>query len=123
LGKREPEPSLPCQSGPPARAGRRTAGPKIAEAAANVKQPKAPGTVRRIPGKIFFPSLASGRKTILSICWFENKADATTAWCAIAFFWLRLAHAVVYWLGLPFIRTLVFTLGWIVVVVLFFQVV
>jgi uncharacterized MAPEG superfamily protein len=52
-----------------------------------------------------------------------GKADATTAWCAIAFFWLRLAHAVVYWLGLPFIRTLVFTLGWIVVVVLFFQLV
>jgi uncharacterized MAPEG superfamily protein len=52
-----------------------------------------------------------------------GNADATTAWCAIAFFWLRLAHAVVYWLALPFIRTLVFTLGWIVVVVLFFQVI
>jgi uncharacterized MAPEG superfamily protein len=32
-------------------------------------------------------------------------------------------HAVVYWLGLPYIRTVVFTLGWIVVVVLFLQVV
>jgi uncharacterized MAPEG superfamily protein len=52
-----------------------------------------------------------------------GKADATTAFCAIAFFWLRLAHAVVYWLGLPYIRTVVFTLGWIVVVVLFLQVV
>jgi uncharacterized MAPEG superfamily protein len=52
-----------------------------------------------------------------------GKADATTAFCAIAFFWLRLAHAVVYWLGLPFIRTVLFTLGWIAVVVLFLQVV
>ena len=52
-----------------------------------------------------------------------GKADATTAFCAISFFWLRLVHAVVYWLGLPFIRTVVFTLGWIAVVVLFLQVV
>jgi len=52
-----------------------------------------------------------------------GKADATTAFCAISFFWLRLVHAVVYGLGLPFIRTVVFTLGWIAVVVLFLQVV
>ena len=52
-----------------------------------------------------------------------GKADATTAFCAVAFFWLRLIHAVVYWIGLPYIRTLVFTLGWVAVVVLFFQVV
>ena len=60
---------------------------------------------------------------LILIAHVAGKADAATAWCAIAFFWLRLAHAVVYWLALPFIRTLVFTLGWIVVVVLFFQVV
>ncbi len=52
-----------------------------------------------------------------------GKADATTALCSVAFFWLRLAHAVVYWLGLPYIRTLVFTLGWVTVVVLFLKVV
>ena len=52
-----------------------------------------------------------------------GRADATTAFCAMAFFWLRLAHAIVYWLGLPFIRTIVFTLGWITVVVLFVHVV
>jgi uncharacterized MAPEG superfamily protein len=60
---------------------------------------------------------------LISIAQVAGKADATTAFCAIAFFWLRLAHAVVYWLGLPYIRTVVFTLGWIVVVVLFLQVV
>ncbi len=53
---------------------------------------------------------------------FVDKADATTAFWAMAFFWLRLAHAVVYWLGLPYIRTLVFTLGWIAVVALFVHV-
>ena len=35
----------------------------------------------------------------------------------------RLAHAIVYCLALPFIRTIVFTLGWIAVVVLFVHVV
>jgi len=52
-----------------------------------------------------------------------GKADATTALCSVTFFWLRLAHAVVYWLGLPYIRTLVFTLGWVAIVVLFLKVV
>jgi len=32
----------------------------------------------------------------------------------MAFFWLRLAHAVVYLLGIPYVRTLIFTLGAVV---------
>ena len=48
---------------------------------------------------------------LILIAQVAGKADATTAFCAIAFFWLRLAHAIVYWIGLPYIRTLVFTLG------------
>ena len=52
-----------------------------------------------------------------------GKADRVTAFCAGAYFWLRVAHAIVFWLALPFIRTIVFTLGWIVVVVLFVHVV
>jgi len=51
-----------------------------------------------------------------------GKADGTTAFWAMAFFWLRLAHAVVYWLALPYVRTLIFTLGWIAVVALFLHV-
>jgi uncharacterized MAPEG superfamily protein len=38
------------------------------------------------------------------------------------FFWSRLAHAVVYLLGLPYIRTVVFTAGWVAVVALFWDV-
>ena len=52
-----------------------------------------------------------------------GRADATTAFCAAAFFWLRLVHAIVYCLAVPFIRTIVFTLGWIALVVLFVHVV
>ena len=52
-----------------------------------------------------------------------QKADAMTAFWAICFFWLRLAHAVVYWLAIPFIRTLVFTLGFVAVAGIFWEVI
>jgi uncharacterized MAPEG superfamily protein len=52
-----------------------------------------------------------------------GKADATTAFCAICFFWLRLAHAVVYLLGIPYVRTLVFTLGFVAVAGIFWEVI
>lgn len=42
-----------------------------------------------------------------------GKANAMTAFWATCFFWLRLTHAVVYLLGVPYVRTLVFTLGFI----------
>ncbi len=52
-----------------------------------------------------------------------GKADALTAFWAISYFWLRLAHAVVYLAGWPYIRTLIFTLGWICIVGLFVELV
>jgi uncharacterized MAPEG superfamily protein len=52
-----------------------------------------------------------------------GKANATTAFLATSFFWLRLIHAIVYLFAIPYIRTLVFTLGWVAVVGLFWQVV
>jgi hypothetical protein len=41
----------------------------------------------------------------------------------MAFFWLRVAHAVVYWLALPFVRTIIFTLGFVCVAAIFWQVI
>jgi uncharacterized MAPEG superfamily protein len=52
-----------------------------------------------------------------------GKADGMTAFWTIAFFWLRLVHAIVYCLAIPYVRTLVFTLGWVAVVALFLKVV
>jgi len=52
-----------------------------------------------------------------------GKANAATAFCAASFFWLRLAHAVVYLLGIPYLRTLLFTLGFFAVVGTFWQLV
>ena len=50
-----------------------------------------------------------------------GKADAMTAFWAMAFFWLRVAHAIVYLLGLPYLRTLIFTLGYVAVIGLFWE--
>ncbi len=46
-----------------------------------------------------------------------------TAFWAMSFFWLRLAHAVVYRLGIPYVRTLVFIFGFVCVVGLFWEVI
>jgi len=48
-----------------------------------------------------------------------GKADAMTAFWAQSFFWLRVAHAVVYWAAIPYIRTIVFTLGYVCIIGLF----
>ena len=50
-----------------------------------------------------------------------GKANAATAFWAMGFFWLRLAHAVVYLFGIPYLRTLLFTLGYVAVVGLFVE--
>src|SRR5271155_4396548 len=42
-----------------------------------------------------------------------GKANAMTAFWTICFFWLRLAHAAVYLLAVPYVRTVVFTLGFV----------
>ena len=52
-----------------------------------------------------------------------GKANATTAFLATSFFWLRLAHAVVYLLGVPYVRTVVFTLGYVAVIGIFWEVI
>jgi uncharacterized MAPEG superfamily protein len=50
-----------------------------------------------------------------------GKANAMTAFWAASFFWLRLAHAVVYLLGIPYIRTVIFTLGFVAIAGIFWE--
>jgi uncharacterized MAPEG superfamily protein len=52
-----------------------------------------------------------------------GKANGMTAFWAASFFWLRLVHAVVYWAAVPYLRTVVFTLGFVCVVGLFWEVI
>ena len=50
-----------------------------------------------------------------------GKANAMTAFWTMSFFWLRVVHAIVYWTAIPYIRTIVFTLGFVAVVGLFVE--
>ena len=50
-----------------------------------------------------------------------NAADYSTPWTALAcavFFWSRVAHVIVYTLGLPVFRTVAFTVGFLAQAVL-----
>lgn len=60
---------------------------------------------------------------VVLIAHVSGKANATTAFWAACFFWLRATHAAVYLLGLPYVRTLVFTLGFVSVAGIFWQLV
>jgi uncharacterized MAPEG superfamily protein len=51
-----------------------------------------------------------------------NKSGSTTAFWAASFFWLRLVHAIVYIAGVPYIRTLIFTLGYVCLLGMFWVV-
>ena len=48
--------------------------------------------------------------------------EATAMWAAL-FFWARLAHAVIYILGIPFLRTIIFTVGFVAIVGIFYEIV
>lgn len=52
-----------------------------------------------------------------------GKANAMTAFWTMCFFWLRVAHAVVYLLAWPWIRTVIFTLGFVCVAGIFWEVI
>jgi uncharacterized MAPEG superfamily protein len=53
----------------------------------------------------------------------SGKANPMTAFWAMSFFWLRLAHAVVYLLGVPYVRTLIFVLGFVSIAGIFSEVI
>ena len=46
-----------------------------------------------------------------------------TALCTMLYFWIRVAYAFVYYLGIPYIRTVVFTAGFVVSAIIFFQII
>jgi uncharacterized MAPEG superfamily protein len=50
-----------------------------------------------------------------------GKNDGMTAFWAMSFFWIRVAHAVVFLAAIPFVRTILFVLGWICVIGLFVE--
>lgn len=60
---------------------------------------------------------------LVIIAHITGKANSMTAFWAMSFFWMRLAHAVVYLLAVPYVRTLVFTLGFVSIAGIFWEVI
>jgi uncharacterized MAPEG superfamily protein len=52
-----------------------------------------------------------------------GKANEVTALWVQIFFWARVGHAIVFYAGIPYLRTLAFTIGFIAEVVIFVQIV
>jgi uncharacterized MAPEG superfamily protein len=53
----------------------------------------------------------------------SGQANATTALGAAIFFYARLAYAVIYWLGIPWVRTIVWTVALVGLVMILSQLV
>ncbi len=51
-----------------------------------------------------------------------NSASGMTAFWCMAYFWLRVIHAIVFWLGIAYVRTIVFTLAFICILGLFWEI-
>lgn len=48
-------------------------------------------------------------------------ANETTALGAVIFFWARVVHAVVFTLGIPWLRTLAFVVSWVGMLMIFIE--
>ncbi|MDF1722615.1 MAG: MAPEG family protein [Minwuia sp.] len=51
-----------------------------------------------------------------------NVSNDATAVAAVAYFWVRLAHYVVYIAGVPVARTLIFVAGWLAQLCILYQI-
>ena len=92
-------------------------------------------TTRAFKGTLFPPTdwgggMGRGRggpdkqfAALVIVAQVAGKADGMTAFWAMSFFWLRLAHAVVYWAAIPYVRTVLFTLGFVCVAGMFWEVI
>lgn len=50
-----------------------------------------------------------------------GMSNSVTVWASTLYFWLLVAHYIVYCLGIVVLRTLVWTAGWICLLVLAYQ--
>jgi uncharacterized MAPEG superfamily protein len=62
-------------------------------------------------------NLAIFAPLVLILAWQDHSTQSTMIACAV-YFWARLAHAIVYTMGVPVLRTLAFAVGFAAQVVL-----
>jgi uncharacterized MAPEG superfamily protein len=48
-----------------------------------------------------------------------GKNSSMTAFWTMSYFWLRVVHAIVYLVAIPYIRTIIFVLGYVCIIGLF----
>jgi uncharacterized MAPEG superfamily protein len=63
-----------------------------------------------------------GFTVLIIVAHLGGKSNSMTAMWASVFFWSRAVHAVVYWLGIPYVRTVVFTIGYVSLVGIFWEI-
>ena len=51
-----------------------------------------------------------------------GQSNAMTAMWAMVFFWARVAHAIIHIAGIPYLRTLIFAVGVVAVLAIFWEV-
>ena len=91
--------------------------------ATNTENPLPPWGVRANRAHLNAVEAFAPFAALVLVAHFAGKETATVVCCVMGFFWLRLAHAIVVLLGLPYIRTIVFTLGWIAELVIFWAII
>jgi uncharacterized MAPEG superfamily protein len=52
-----------------------------------------------------------------------GAANETTAFAALLFFWARVAHAIVFTLGIPWLRTVAFVVAWVGILLIFIEII
>ena len=102
----------------------RAVGANTADDYRNLPEPELPAVVRRANRAHMnavenLPVFAA----LVLVAHLGGEADGVTAISAMVFFWARLVHALVFFAGTPFVRTLAFTVGWIAQLVIFYQIV
>lgn len=60
---------------------------------------------------------------VVLIAHVSGLANDTTAFWAAVFFYARLAHAAVFWAGIPYVRTLAFSAGLIATLLIFYTII
>jgi len=61
--------------------------------------------------------------TLVIVAHLAGVANEATAMWAAVYFWARLAHVIVYLFAVPFLRTIIFTVGFIAVLGIFYEIV
>jgi len=101
-----------------------SAGPINADGYRDPTPPELPAWVKRC-NRVHINSVEALAPfaVVVLIAHVAGLANETTALWAAIFFYARVAHAAVFWIGIPYVRTLAFTVGFVSTLVIFYVVI